>query len=130
MDNQDSLTTRLQEQGRQLRAVAHRMLGSLSDGDDALARAAAAIFTALATSSTSHLLAAHTAPLHPLNSGLQEALLASAIFVLAAAVIGLRTTNTLGEQPQPAAQPTAEPAVRSGRARAREAGLDRGRDGR
>jgi EmrB/QacA subfamily drug resistance transporter len=56
-----------------------------------------AVFTALATSRTAHLLAAHTPPVHALNSGLQRGLLASAVCVLAAAVIGLRATNTRGE---------------------------------
>jgi len=70
-----------------------------------------AIFTAMATSRTDHLIAAHTAPLQALNSGLQRALLASAIFVLAAAIIGLRATNTRGEQPQPAIKPVPEPAM-------------------
>jgi EmrB/QacA subfamily drug resistance transporter len=67
-----------------------------------------AIFTALATSHTNHLLAAHVAPVHALNSGLQRGLLASAIFLLASAFVGLRATNTRGEQPYPAA-PTSVP---------------------
>jgi predicted MFS family arabinose efflux permease len=58
-----------------------------------------AIFTALATSHTNHLLAAHVAPVDALNSGLQRGLLASAIFVLASAFVALRATNTRGEQP-------------------------------
>src|SRR6266516_2359368 len=41
-----------------------------------------AIFTALATSHTNHLLAAHVAPINALNSGLQRGLLASAVFLL------------------------------------------------
>jgi EmrB/QacA subfamily drug resistance transporter len=57
-----------------------------------------AIFTALATSHTNHLLAAHVAPVHALNSGLQRGLLASAIFLLASAFVALRATNTRGEQ--------------------------------
>jgi EmrB/QacA subfamily drug resistance transporter len=70
-----------------------------------------AIFTALATSRTHALLAGHTAPLFALNAGLQRALLASAIFVLAAAIIALRATNTRGEQPQPALERAPEPAA-------------------
>ena len=70
-----------------------------------------AIFTALATSHTNHLLAAHVAPVHALNSGLQRGLLASAIFLLASAFVALRATNTRGEEPQPAIQPTPEPAL-------------------
>jgi EmrB/QacA subfamily drug resistance transporter len=64
-----------------------------------------AIFTALATGRTNHLLAAHAAPLHALDSGLRLGLLASAIFVLAAAVIGLRATDTHGEEPEAAGGP-------------------------
>ena len=70
-----------------------------------------AIFTALATSHTKHLLAAHVAPVHALNSGLQRGLLASAIFLLASAFVALRATNTRGEEPQPAIQATPEPAL-------------------
>jgi EmrB/QacA subfamily drug resistance transporter len=58
-----------------------------------------AIFTALATSHTNHLLAAHVAPVHALNSGLQRGLLASAIFLLASAFVALRATNTRGDKP-------------------------------
>jgi EmrB/QacA subfamily drug resistance transporter len=70
-----------------------------------------AIFTALATSHTNHLLAAHVSEVPALNSGLQRGLLASAIFLLASAFIALRATNTRGEEPQPAVQPTPEPAL-------------------
>jgi EmrB/QacA subfamily drug resistance transporter len=70
-----------------------------------------AIFTALATSHTNHLLAAHVAPMHALNSGLQRGLLASAIFLLASAFVALRATNTRGEQPEPALEPMPQPAT-------------------
>ncbi len=70
-----------------------------------------AIFTALATSRTDHLLAAHTPPLQAFNAGLQRALLASALFVLAAAIIGLRATNTRGEAAQPAARSAPRPVL-------------------
>jgi hypothetical protein len=70
-----------------------------------------AIFTALATSHTNHLLAGHVAPVHALNSGLQRGLLASSIFLLAAAFIALRATNTHGEQPEPVTAPVPEPAL-------------------
>jgi hypothetical protein len=70
-----------------------------------------AIFTALATSHTDHLLAAHDAPVDALNSGLQRGLLASAIFVLASAFVALRGTNTRGEQPQAAVGALPEPAA-------------------
>jgi EmrB/QacA subfamily drug resistance transporter len=60
-----------------------------------------AIFSAIATSRTSGLLASHTPPADALTSGFQRALLASSIFLLAAAVVALRATNTRGEQQQP-----------------------------
>jgi MFS family permease len=56
-----------------------------------------AIFSAIATSRTSHLLAGHTSHSEALTSGFQRALLASSIFLLAAAVVALRITNTRGE---------------------------------
>jgi len=70
-----------------------------------------AILTAVATSRTNHLLTTHAAPVHALNSGLSRALLVSSIFVLASAVIGLRATNTRGEEPHPVAVPAPEPAL-------------------
>jgi EmrB/QacA subfamily drug resistance transporter len=71
-----------------------------------------AIFTAIATSHTNYLLAAHVAPVHALNSGLQRGLLASAIFLLASAFVALRATNTRGEQPTGEAAPAVpEPAA-------------------
>jgi predicted MFS family arabinose efflux permease len=70
-----------------------------------------AIFTALATTHTNHLLATHVGPVRALNSGLQRGLQASAIFLLASAFIALRATNTRGEQPEPAGEPVPEPAV-------------------
>jgi EmrB/QacA subfamily drug resistance transporter len=60
-----------------------------------------AIFSAIATSRTSHLLASHTPVADALTSGFQRALLASSIFLLAAAVVALRVTNTRGEEEQP-----------------------------
>src|SRR6266568_6467089 len=56
-----------------------------------------AIFSAIATSRTSHLLAINTAMPEALTSGFQRALLAASIFLLAAAAIATRTTNTKGE---------------------------------
>lgn len=64
-----------------------------------------AIFSALATSRTNDLLAAHAPRAEALTSGFHRALLASSIFLLAAAIIGLRTTNTRGEIDQAAAAP-------------------------
>jgi EmrB/QacA subfamily drug resistance transporter len=62
-----------------------------------------AIFSALATSRTSDLLATGAPAADALTSGFQRALLAGSIFILAAAVIALRATNTHGEAPQPTA---------------------------
>jgi EmrB/QacA subfamily drug resistance transporter len=57
-----------------------------------------AIFTALATSRTEHLLAGHTPPASALTQGFSRGLTACAVFLVAAAVIGLRATDTRGEQ--------------------------------
>jgi EmrB/QacA subfamily drug resistance transporter len=62
-----------------------------------------AIFSAIATSHTQHLLGEHVAPPEALSSGFRWALTASSIFLVAAAVIALRTTNTRGE-PMPGAE--------------------------
>jgi EmrB/QacA subfamily drug resistance transporter len=70
-----------------------------------------AIFSAIATSRTTHLLAAHTPPGEALTSGIHRALLASTFFLLAAAVIALRTTNTRGETQDTVAERRPEPAA-------------------
>jgi hypothetical protein len=69
-----------------------------------------AIFSALATSRTRELLAAHAPPAQALTSGFQRALLAAAIFLAAAAVIALRSPNTRGEPEQAAAAGLVTPA--------------------
>jgi EmrB/QacA subfamily drug resistance transporter len=69
-----------------------------------------AIFTAFATSRTGDLLATHTPPAEALTAGFQRALLASSIFLVAAAVIALRATNTRGEQQPPLAEAEAAAA--------------------
>jgi EmrB/QacA subfamily drug resistance transporter len=56
-----------------------------------------AIFSAIATSRTQHLLARHIAQPDALTSGFRRALLASSLFLCAAAVMALRATNTKGE---------------------------------
>jgi len=56
-----------------------------------------AAFSAIATSRTNHLLARHVALPDALTSGFHRALLASSVFLVAAAVIALRATNTKGE---------------------------------
>jgi EmrB/QacA subfamily drug resistance transporter len=65
-----------------------------------------AIFSAIATSRTQDLLASGVAPPEALTEGFQRAILACAIFLLAAAVIALRATNTRGE---PVAEAAGEP---------------------
>jgi EmrB/QacA subfamily drug resistance transporter len=68
-----------------------------------------AIFSALATSRTNDLLSEHDAMGHALTAGYQRALLIGSIFILAAAVIALRATNTRGDAP-PATEPEGVPA--------------------
>jgi predicted MFS family arabinose efflux permease len=58
-----------------------------------------AIFSAIATARTNHLLATRTAPLTALDSGFHQALTAGSIFMLAAALFALRTTSARGESP-------------------------------
>jgi EmrB/QacA subfamily drug resistance transporter len=70
-----------------------------------------AIFTAIATSHTSHLLAGHTPAQEALTSGFQRALLVSSLFLVAAAVIGFRATNTRGEAQQAPADARPEPVM-------------------
>jgi EmrB/QacA subfamily drug resistance transporter len=60
-----------------------------------------AIFSAIATSRTTHLLASGAPTADALTSGFQRALTASSIFLLAAAVVALRVTNTRGEEHEP-----------------------------
>ena len=69
-----------------------------------------AIFTAIATSRTHDLLAVHAPVAHALTAGFQRALLVGSILILASAVIGLRATNTRGEEPQPGPAALPEPA--------------------
>jgi EmrB/QacA subfamily drug resistance transporter len=69
-----------------------------------------AVFSAIATSHTNHLLAAHVSLPEALTSGFHQALLASSLFLVAAAVIALRATNTKGEPPD-GMQPTETPEV-------------------
>ena len=61
-----------------------------------------AIFSAIATSRTQHLLTTHTPKTAALTDGYQRALLASSIFVLAAAIIALRSSDTRETAPSPA----------------------------
>jgi EmrB/QacA subfamily drug resistance transporter len=68
-----------------------------------------AIFSAVATSRTNDLLAARTPAPEALTSGFSRALLCSCLFVLAAAVVALRASNTRGEAPAPAVAAVPEP---------------------
>jgi EmrB/QacA subfamily drug resistance transporter len=70
-----------------------------------------AIFTALATSRTEHLLAAHVPRPEALTSGFQRALLVGSLFILAAAVMALKATNTRGETPEAATDALPEPVA-------------------
>jgi EmrB/QacA subfamily drug resistance transporter len=61
-----------------------------------------AIFTVIATSRTKHELTVNHRPqLDALTAGFQRALLVAALFLLAAAVIGLRATQSRGETAEP-----------------------------
>src|SRR6516164_5955668 len=64
-----------------------------------------AIFSAIATARTTHLLASGATPAAALDGGFHPALIAAAAFLLAAALFALRTTSTRGELP--AAEPAA-----------------------
>jgi predicted MFS family arabinose efflux permease len=68
-----------------------------------------AIFSAIASARTAALLDAHATAHQALTAGFHRALLACAAFLLAAAVIGMRATNSRGE---PAARHVAAPAAR------------------
>ncbi len=68
-----------------------------------------AIFTAIATTRTQDLLAAHSPVAHALTAGFQRALFIGSILILASAVIGTRATNTRGEGTQLSGQALPEP---------------------
>jgi len=59
-----------------------------------------AIFSGIATSRTNHLLATGAPVPDALTSGFHRALLATSLFVIATAIIALRTSNTRGEADQ------------------------------
>jgi EmrB/QacA subfamily drug resistance transporter len=70
-----------------------------------------AVFSAIATAHTNHLLAGGTEAAVALTAGFRWAILASGIALLAAAAIALRAANTRGQtpHPQPAPGPVPEP---------------------
>jgi EmrB/QacA subfamily drug resistance transporter len=71
-----------------------------------------AIFSAIATARTNHLLTQHDAVPHALTAGFHRALLAGSVFLLAAAVIAIRSPNTRGQSSAPAEPRTLEGAQR------------------
>jgi EmrB/QacA subfamily drug resistance transporter len=68
-----------------------------------------AVFSAIATARTNHLLVGGTATPQALTAGFRWAILAGGIGVLAAAAIALRAANTRGNAPQPAPALVPEP---------------------
>lgn len=70
-----------------------------------------AILTAVATSQTHHQLAAHSSPSNALVSGFQHGLFVGSVFLVAAAFIALRATDTRGEEPQTGIGAAPEPAL-------------------
>jgi EmrB/QacA subfamily drug resistance transporter len=70
-----------------------------------------AVFSAIATSRTHQLLMAHAPVPNALTAGFQRALLVGSIFILAAAVIALRATNTRGETADTLPGPLPEPVA-------------------
>ena len=58
-----------------------------------------AILTAIATSRTNHLIPAHAGAAHALTSGFHTALVVCSAFLVGAAVIAARATNTRGQHP-------------------------------
>ena len=56
-----------------------------------------AVFSAIATARTNHLLGQHDTAPHALTQGFQRALLVGSLFLLAAALFALRSPNTRGQ---------------------------------
>jgi MFS family permease len=69
-----------------------------------------AVFSAVATARTNQLLETHTAVPDALTFGFRRALLVGACFLLAAAVIGLRTYNAHSEESELDPAATENPA--------------------
>jgi EmrB/QacA subfamily drug resistance transporter len=70
-----------------------------------------AIFSVIATTRTQHLLSVHASKPEALTSGFRDALVACSIFLVVAAVIALRATNTRGEPEASEAAPALEAAA-------------------
>jgi hypothetical protein len=64
-----------------------------------------AIFSGLATSRTTHQLAAHASPAGALTSGFRVALTACGVFLVAAAIIASRVRSSASMAAPPDAQP-------------------------
>jgi EmrB/QacA subfamily drug resistance transporter len=69
-----------------------------------------AIFSVIATTRTDHLLGANASQSDALTSGFRYALVACSLFLVAAALIALRATNTRGEPAVPETTPALEAA--------------------
>jgi EmrB/QacA subfamily drug resistance transporter len=69
-----------------------------------------AIFSVIATTRTNDLLAAHASQADALTAGFRRALVACSLFLVAAALIALRATNTRGEPAVPETAPALEAA--------------------
>jgi len=67
-----------------------------------------AIFTAAAATRTPHLLASHLPRAQARTSGFHLPLLLGSVFILAAAVVALRATNTRGTAAKPQTQAKGE----------------------
>jgi EmrB/QacA subfamily drug resistance transporter len=72
-----------------------------------------AVFSAIATARTNHLLTDHATPSQALTAGFGRALLAGSIALLAATVIALRATHTRGHTPQTQPEPTPDTVGRA-----------------
>ena len=74
-----------------------------------------AIFSAIATARTNHLFAEHATPAHALTEGFHRALLAECFFVIATALIAMRTADSRGDTAPTVvnAEPAREPAALS-----------------
>ena len=68
-----------------------------------------AIFSAIATARTDHLLAGHSSVPHALTAGFQRALVAESVFLVGAALVALRTKNTHDQQVPPLPDPQPDP---------------------
>jgi Major Facilitator Superfamily len=71
--------------------------GLLNTGQQLGAALGLAILTAVASSRTQHLLAAHAPGAHALTAGFQRAFFVGSIILLASAVVALRATNARGQ---------------------------------